>query len=168
MREIPSVRRSARPCPLHNCSADEYGYVYVGERSVPRRERKPGGYLCVNVIETATGVRRTVNVGRLVAMAHDRLPLPGEQVRHLNGNCQDDRLENLAWGTPMDNTIDKWYNRLGVVAPRVHYFDPRECVMVMGLSGQALILSPDGTVHGLNDDELTFEAFVVVDKIFAA
>lgn len=31
----------------------------------------------------------------------------GHEARHLNGNKLDNRLENLAWGTPVENAADK-------------------------------------------------------------
>jgi hypothetical protein len=36
-----------------------------------------------------------------------RLPEPGEEGRHLDGVRTNNLLENLAWGTPADNTADK-------------------------------------------------------------
>ena len=31
----------------------------------------------------------------------------GMEARHLNGDCQDNRVENLIWGTPLENGADK-------------------------------------------------------------
>lgn len=44
----------------------------------------------------------------LVVLTCFRGPRPdGMQGRHLNGNCQDNRLDNLVWGTPVENMADK-------------------------------------------------------------
>ena len=34
-------------------------------------------------------------------------PNSDQQTRHLNGNHQDNRLDNLAWGTPQENADDR-------------------------------------------------------------
>lgn len=57
--------------------------------------------------------------GKLVTRVVHRLvlesfvgPRPdGMECRHLNGNRQDARLSNLAWGTPMENAADKFDHR---------------------------------------------------------
>lgn len=44
----------------------------------------------------------------LVVLAIFRGPRPeGMVARHLNGNCQDNRLLNLAWGTRQQNKVDQ-------------------------------------------------------------
>jgi hypothetical protein len=50
----------------------------------------------------------TFQVHRLVCAAfHGPMPSPRHEVRHLNGNPQDNRAENLAWGTGSDNSFDQ-------------------------------------------------------------
>ncbi len=40
---------------------------------------------------------------------------PGMVCRHLNGDSRDNRLENLAWGTPKENTMDMFrHGRAGI------------------------------------------------------
>jgi hypothetical protein len=62
------------------------------------------GYLRVNVSHSGRSV--AVLIHRALAEAFipntDGLPV----VRHLNDNPTDNRLENLAWGTPRDNAAD--------------------------------------------------------------
>lgn len=53
------------------------------------------------------GQARRFGVHRLVLCAFTRPPRHGEQARHLNGVASDNRLENLAWGTAVENAADK-------------------------------------------------------------
>lgn len=69
-------------------------------------ERSKGHYLCVTLCLNATEVKRYVH--ELVLEAFDKPRPEGHyQVRHLNGNPHDNRLTNLAWGTPAENAQDK-------------------------------------------------------------
>jgi hypothetical protein len=43
----------------------------------------------------------------MVLTTFDRPARLGEQCRHLNGNSLDNRLENLAWGTPSEDNYDR-------------------------------------------------------------
>lgn len=52
------------------------------------------------------GVKSTQAVHRLVLLAFVGEPLPGQGCRHLNGDATDNRLSNLAWGTPTENAQD--------------------------------------------------------------
>lgn len=60
-----------------------------------------GGYLSVNL---GAGVRRSVHTLVLEAFVGPRPE--GAVCRHLNGNPKDNRLANLAWGTPGENRRD--------------------------------------------------------------
>jgi len=53
------------------------------------------------------GKAKKMYVHRAVLEAFDRLPLAGELGRHLDGNPKNNRSENLAWGTALDNMRDK-------------------------------------------------------------
>jgi len=46
-------------------------------------------------------------VHRMVAMAFHGLPEPDQEVRHLNGKQTDNRVENLAWGSRSENSVDQ-------------------------------------------------------------
>lgn len=63
------------------------------------------GYYRVDLCRDAT-VRHAL-VHRVVCMAFHGLPLPGQEVRHLNGDRKDNRAENLAWGTKKQNADDR-------------------------------------------------------------
>jgi hypothetical protein len=65
------------------------------------------GYSCLTICSTVTGARRPVRVHRLVAELLIPNPLGLPCVRHLNGDGSDNRVENLAWGTYLDNENDK-------------------------------------------------------------
>lgn len=48
--------------------------------------------------------QKTFWVHKLVLMAFDRDRLPGEVCLHENDNPADNRLSNIKWGTPKENT----------------------------------------------------------------
>jgi hypothetical protein len=68
---------------------------------------------------------------------HGPKPEPHHEVRHLNGNGQDNRPENLAWGTKSENRADAVrhgtdYNTKKTKCPQGHEYDMfspgrREC-----------------------------------------
>lgn len=53
------------------------------------------------------GKRCASQVGRMVLMAFHGLPAPDHHCRHLNGDPTDNRAENLAWGTHLENMADR-------------------------------------------------------------
>lgn len=63
-----------------------------------------GGHLQVRL--HANGHKSGASVHRLVLLAFVGQPEDGEVCRHLNGNPEDNRLENLAWGTRSENGQD--------------------------------------------------------------
>jgi DNA adenine methylase len=72
----------------------------------PVLNEKRGGYFYVGL--RTGGVTLTRLVHRLVLEAFVG-PRPDDQeCRHLNGNSKDNRLENLAWGTHVENIADAY------------------------------------------------------------
>lgn len=71
---------------------------------VLRLRLSTGGYLRLALWRD--GVRKDVRVNRLVATVFLRPPVADEVCRHLNGDKTDNRLSNLAWGSPADNAAD--------------------------------------------------------------
>ncbi len=65
------------------------------------------GYPTVTVRDDDGSVRYR-RVHRMVLRTFVGEPPPGHIARHLNGNKLDNRLSNLDWGTPQDNSDDKW------------------------------------------------------------
>jgi hypothetical protein len=63
------------------------------------------GYPVVRLTKEGRG--RTVAVHTIVLTAFCSSKPAGQECRHLNGNPQDSRLCNLAWGTPLENTEDR-------------------------------------------------------------
>jgi hypothetical protein len=73
------------------------------------RVLSPGAYsngrLFVILRDGQHGYNR--QVARLVLAAFVGACPPGMECRHLNGNHTDNRIENLAWGTHVENEADK-------------------------------------------------------------
>lgn len=75
----------------------------------PRPKKDDGGRLRVNLLVNGEHVTRNVHV--LVAEAFlGPMPQNATQVRHLDDNVKDNRPENLAYGTALDNAADKVAN----------------------------------------------------------
>lgn len=67
--------------------------------------RKASGYAFVGLVGGRG--KRDVGVHRLVLEAFVGPCPAGMQTRHLNGVRHDNRLSNLCWGTPKENTEDR-------------------------------------------------------------
>ena len=74
-------------------------WVYKGK--LLSCKKKGCGHLNVNL-----GAKKTFLVHRLVMLAFKGPAPDGCEVRHLNGIPDDNRLENLAWGTRIENRAD--------------------------------------------------------------
>jgi hypothetical protein len=72
---------------------------------VLRPWRCTGGYLQVSICRD--GQRRALKVHHLVLEAHDQLRPTGAECRHMNGSPEDNRIENLAWGSRAENMADR-------------------------------------------------------------
>ena len=102
--------------------ASSLGNVRVLDRSVVKRTRhggvmsqaykgrllkrvKDGGYAVVSI--GWDGCRRKVKAAVLVLSAFNRPPVGGEESCHKNGQSLDDRIENLYWGSHLENMADR-------------------------------------------------------------
>ncbi len=97
----------------------------------------------------------TVNVHTLVCAAFKgKPPTPYMQVRHLNGDSHDNRIDNLAYGTAHENWHDKFYSgtaTIGEKNPNAKLTDAaRHDVATMYAQGikQATIASLYGITQG--------------------
>lgn len=68
--------------------------------------RTKKGYSSVSLCHENKKVTKSVH--RMVCMAFHGMPeIPSMQVRHLDGNPQNNKPENLAWGTQVQNWQDR-------------------------------------------------------------
>jgi thymidylate synthase (FAD) len=82
----------------------DHGRVRRKGKDPRKLTRAKTGYNVCNL--NRPGEQKNVAVHRLVLEAFVRPSAPGEEARHLNHNRQDNRLNNLAWGTSADNSAD--------------------------------------------------------------
>ena len=104
------------PIPGHaGYEASDQGHIRSLDRLVAQanyRSLMPGRILkpwyARQYLYISLGHSSKAAVHVLVCKAfHGEKPSPDLQVRHLNGNCEDNRPENLTWGTVSENHLDK-------------------------------------------------------------
>ena len=110
---VKSLPRNTSPGRVLTPHVDRYGYSYVSISS--------------------HGKVKAEKIHRLLLSTFDRPPLPGEVARHLDGNPQNNALENLTWGTQKDNEGDKkrhgtHANALKKECPRGHLYEGRNLI----------------------------------------
>ena len=101
-------------------------------RSLPRRDTKgrrvrgrvrtltagPSGHQKVNLHRG--GVGHSEKVHRLVALAFLGAPSEGQEVRHLDGDPSNNKVDNLRWGTRSENIRDSVRHGTHVWANKTH------------------------------------------------
>lgn len=60
------------------------------------------------LLRDLNGSRKNIRFHSAVLFAFVGPRPPGQECRHLNGKKNDNRLANLAWGTPSENSQDRW------------------------------------------------------------
>lgn len=73
--------------------------------NVRKLQKIKDGYLGLWV--TAEGRREHIRVHRAVLLAFKGEPKSGQVARHLNGKPDDNRAENLEWGSHLENMADR-------------------------------------------------------------
>ena len=84
---------------------DDHRGRWVRRGRVLKQSIDREGYRRVNLMRDGKRAPRTVH--RLVLEGFVGPRPEGHQCRHLNGDAGDNRLENLAWGTPRENYADR-------------------------------------------------------------
>ena len=74
-------------------------------RMKPSRRKRDGRLMCT--ISDANGKRTSRHVAHWVLLAFKGEPQSGQESRHLNGDCTNDAITNLDWGTHKENIRDK-------------------------------------------------------------
>jgi hypothetical protein len=87
-----------------------------GRPLTPERDRQ--GYLCYRVGHPKA--RRRLQASHAVLLAFVGPRPTGHQAAHLNGNNQDNRLENLAWVTVKENHAHKREHGTALLGARHH------------------------------------------------
>jgi hypothetical protein len=74
--------------------------------SIQKKRNKGRAYRYLNLVPPEGGSYKTFRVHRLILETFVGPCPPGMEARHLNGDPGDNRLENLAWGSPERNRQD--------------------------------------------------------------
>lgn len=95
------------------------------------------GYTVITIC--SGGRAKAHKLHRLLLSTFVRPPKPGEEGRHLDGNRSNNDLNNLAWGSRLDNEADK--KRHGTHANTLKRSDPYGHLY----EGDNLVLAKDGS-----------------------
>lgn len=99
------VKSLERKVPIRNHYTDEWH-----ERTVREHILRPGRFCKTGHLSVVLGHGEAGKpVHQLVMKAFVGEPPEGMEVRHLNGNPQDNRLENLRYGTRSENILDVYW-----------------------------------------------------------
>lgn len=89
----------------------EYGEIYgLKSKKILKQQETHRGYLCVNLYKNSK--MKSIVVHRLVAIAFLPNPKDKPEVNHIDGNKQNNNLDNLEWSTRSENMIHAYKNDL--------------------------------------------------------
>lgn len=112
-QQIENYKEEWRTCG--GSSITEVSNLGRVRNAVTKRIRKlstnAGGYLVCGLV-LDTGDSKTVRVHRLVALAFLPADSVKREVNHIDGNKQNNRLDNLEWVTSKENKKHAWDNGL--------------------------------------------------------
>ena len=77
--------------------------IYKNHTRLMKSQVDKDGYLYVKLYDSSTKTYARCRIHRLVLSAFTRLPKEKEEVHHINGQRDDNRLENLQWTTRQEN-----------------------------------------------------------------
>ena len=111
---IYSISTIGRIKSHYRSSVNKDGRIWLKEK-ILKTSIKVGGYRSIGLRKDKT--KQSYIVSRLVALAFISNPENKPEVNHKNGNKLDNRVENLEWSTPVENT--RHAHRLGLVPKRI-------------------------------------------------
>jgi hypothetical protein len=86
---------------------DEDGNILNSDTGLILRQRlNPNGYFMIGLMQD--GIQVSHRVHRLVAEAYLEKPFPDATVNHIDGNKQNNRVDNLEWISLKDNIIHSY------------------------------------------------------------
>ena len=107
--------------------------------TILKPNKHPSGYLRVDLRKNNKPETRVVH--RLVLEAFVGEAPPGTEACHWNDDPADNRMENLRWGTPADNMLDKvrngrHHNAVKTHCKRGHEYTPENARPHLGNKGR--------------------------------
>lgn len=132
------------PIPIHDFSSYTVGTDGTIESKTGRVKKATpdsDGYLRISLQQD--GLKLTTLVHRLVLMAFVGPCPPGCQALHKNGNRADNRLDNLRWGTPKENSADKKLHGTHIATRKLSDEQVREILVRMSNGERAFELGPE-------------------------
>ncbi len=95
-------------------------------------------------VALADGKRRTsAGIHRLIAMAFIRNPDGLPQVRHLDGDRANCALDNLAWGTELQNSADRFQKNYRTPPPMVKKLSAETFAAILSAKGGGVFTDQD-------------------------
>jgi hypothetical protein len=105
--------------PGYSISDDGQIFNSKGKRLTPQKDTRPGkGHL--RLVLWRDGEHQTFKIHILVLETFVGPRPDGYEARHLDGNPENNRVSNLAWGTSSENSLDQVRHGRHAYAKRTH------------------------------------------------